>query len=117
MQGVKWIRSLEALKDAGRTHLNLKAVHNADEEFKKANPDVRVMGAKEDWEDRAKACFDALQASGEDVLSANSRFHVLTITSGHMGLYLQNKVGYILKIDCTLLSIRKVHIFFDTRRR
>lgn len=67
------VGDLEGLKDAGGTHLTLKAVHNAGKDFKKSNPDVQIIGAKEDWEDQTNTCFDALQALGEEVLSAKGR--------------------------------------------
>ena len=70
MQGVKYGGNLEALKIAGGLHFDLKAVHNAGKGFKKLNPDIRILGAKEVWETQFDDCFDALQASGEDVLSA-----------------------------------------------
>ena len=58
------------MKDAGGSHFNLKAVHNASIDFKRAHPDARVLGAKEAWVDQLKDCFDALQVLGEDVLAA-----------------------------------------------
>lgn len=70
MQEVKWAGNLDALKDAGRSHLDLMAVHNAGKDFKKSNPDVQIKEAKEDWEDQASSCFNALQALGENILSA-----------------------------------------------
>ncbi len=39
-QGVKWAGNCDALKDAGETYLDLKAVHNAGGDFKKSNPNI-----------------------------------------------------------------------------
>ena len=58
------------MKEAGGSSLNLKTVHNAGQNFKKLNPDVRVLGAKEPWLDQLDDCFDRLQSQGEDTLSA-----------------------------------------------
>ena len=38
--GVKWVGNRDALKDLGGTYLDLKAVHNAGGDFKKANLDI-----------------------------------------------------------------------------
>ena len=46
MQGIKWLGNSETLKDVGGSHFNLKAVHNASIDFKKAHPDARVLGLK-----------------------------------------------------------------------
>jgi hypothetical protein len=70
MQGVKWEGNLKTLKDAEGSHFDLMAFHNAGRNFKKVNPDVRIIGAKFHWGDQMNECFDALQAQGEDVLSA-----------------------------------------------
>ena len=70
MQGIKWLGNSETLKDAGGSDFNLKAVHNASIDFKRAHPDARVLGAKEAWVDQLKDCFDALQVLGVDILAA-----------------------------------------------
>lgn len=49
LQRVKWAGNCDALKDAGGTYLDLKEVHNAGGDFKKANPNIRMKGAKEEW--------------------------------------------------------------------
>ncbi|MCJ1344194.1 hypothetical protein MMC31_002397, partial [Peltigera leucophlebia] len=70
LQGVKWAGNRDALKDAGGTYLDLKAVHNAGGDFRKANPDIRMKGAKEEWEIQLNDCYDNLQNQGEEILSA-----------------------------------------------
>ena len=46
MQGIKWEGNFEALQKAGESSLNFKTVHNADQTFKKLNPDVRTLKTK-----------------------------------------------------------------------
>lgn len=70
LQGVKWAGNRDALKDAGGTYLDLGAVHNAGGDFKKSNPDIRMKGAKEEWEMQLEYFYDNLQNQGEDILSA-----------------------------------------------
>lgn len=50
LQRVKWVGNYDALKNVGVTYLNLKVLHNAGEDFKKTNPDIRMKGAKEKCE-------------------------------------------------------------------
>ena len=68
MQGVKWSSNFDALKNAGGINMNLMTVHNAGSGFKRINPDVRIMGANEEWTSQMNECFDALQSQGEEVL-------------------------------------------------
>lgn len=70
LQGVKWVGNYNALKDVGDTYLNLKLLHNAGENFKKTNPDIRMKGAKKKWETQLSDCYDSLQNQGEEILSA-----------------------------------------------
>lgn len=70
MQGIKWERNLNALKNAGGSHFNSETVYNAGRSFEKLNPNTQTLGAKKTWKDQMDECFDALQALGEDVLSA-----------------------------------------------
>lgn len=56
LQGVKWAGNRDALKEAGGTYLDLKAVHNAGGDFKKTNPDIRMKGSKEEWEIQLNDC-------------------------------------------------------------
>ena len=48
----------------------MKAVYNAGGDFKNANSDIRMKGAKEEWEIQLEDCYDNLQNQGEEVLSA-----------------------------------------------
>lgn len=50
LQGVKWLDNRDALKDAEGTYLDSKAIYNAGWDFQKVNPDIRMKGAKEEWE-------------------------------------------------------------------
>lgn len=98
MQGVKWAANLETLKDAGGIHLNLKTVHNAGKDFKKSNPDVRIIGAKDEWEIQMNACFDNLQVLGENILSAKLK----TVRAVDKQL----SYGVVFTKRCKLLSKR-----------
>ena len=68
--GVKWTGNLTALKAAGGTHFDLKDVHNAGAEWRRAHPDLRHQGAKIPWEQQRQELLDALK-SCEDILSSN----------------------------------------------
>ncbi len=48
----------------------MKAVNNAGGDFEKPNPDIRMRGAKEEWEIQLEDCYDNLQNQGEKFLSA-----------------------------------------------
>lgn len=69
LQRVKWAGNRDILKDVGGTYLDLKAVHNAGGNFRKANPDIQMKGAKEEWEIQLNDCYDNLQNQGEEILS------------------------------------------------
>lgn len=69
MQGVRWEGNFEALQQAGGQSFNWETVYNAERNFKKKNPDARILGAKEFWSDQLNDCLDALQALGENMLA------------------------------------------------
>lgn len=70
MQGVQWQGNFEALKAAGGVRFNLMTVHNASQNFKKANPDVRLSGATAEWQHQLSECVHKLKAGGVEFLAA-----------------------------------------------
>lgn len=58
------------MKKASKSDLNLKTVHNVDQNFKKLNSDVQILKVKESWLNQLDNCFDRLQNQGKDILSA-----------------------------------------------
>ncbi len=70
LKGVKWTSNLTALEAAGGRHLTLKHCHNAGADWKKANPDGRIQGAKAPWSEQWAECLAELELK-EDVMCAN----------------------------------------------
>lgn len=69
LQGVKWTANHAALEAAGGAALDLKAVHNAGCEFRRANPDFRIRDANAHWQDQMGDCYEGLQRLGEEYVS------------------------------------------------
>ena len=46
MQNIKWARNSDALKIAKKRNFNFKIVHNVSKNFKKLNPDVKMLKIK-----------------------------------------------------------------------
>lgn len=71
MQGTKWQGNAETLKNAGGIGFNLQTVYTAGRASRNAHPDLRLVGAKEAWQDQLNEFVNLLQAAGPDVLTEN----------------------------------------------
>ena len=65
LQEVKWFSNKKVLKKAGELHLNLKGVHNAEANWKKTNPDIRLKSHNDAPLQQQLNCVDALNAKND----------------------------------------------------
>ncbi|MCJ1345134.1 hypothetical protein MMC31_003339 [Peltigera leucophlebia] len=83
IKGVKWAADKKALEDAGGAHLDLKKIHNAGASWKHQNPDVRIIGARIQWEEQLEESLAMLRALPEE---SAVKYEIMTVKRKTDGL-------------------------------